>query len=75
MSEDKYHGIRKALRLAMLTGQSVNVALNTGGASAKVEGVVQAVYERKFRIQLDPGESGDPRKTFGIRNVEYVEYS
>ncbi|MGE5629751.1 MAG: hypothetical protein ACM3TR_01495 [Caulobacteraceae bacterium] len=71
MSEEKYKGIIKALAYAMLTEQSVNVALNRG-ESIKVEGVIKKVDEDSFKILSE--ETGEKERV-AISEVEYVEYS
>jgi hypothetical protein len=69
-------GIRRALKLAYKTGQSVNVFLNLGDEGQKIEGVIREVGATTFRIQLllDTGRL-DGEYTFDISKVEYVEYS
>jgi hypothetical protein len=71
MINDKYVGIRRALELAKLTGQSVNVGLNRGGEGVKIEGIITAVYDYKFHIHLETGE----KEIVNMSEVEYVEYS
>jgi hypothetical protein len=71
MSKRKYTGIRRALKLAELTGQSVNVGLNRAGEGVKIEGVIEEVYEDSFRIQLETGGN----ETVDLSEAEYVEYS
>jgi ribosome maturation factor RimP len=67
----KYSGIRRALKLAKKTGQSVNVGLNRGQEAQKIEGVIKKVEDDEFRILLESGL----RETVPIEEVEYVEYS
>lgn len=76
-TEDRLHGIRVALELAMLTRESVNVGLNQGGQPLKIEGVILRVFEKTFRILLEDGndEADIPATTVPIADVEYVEYS
>ena len=82
MSSDKYEGMRRALTLAMLTGQTVNVGLNRGGAAVKIEGVIEKVYSSGFAILLEPddeegqaAQSDESLDIVCISEVEYVEYS
>jgi hypothetical protein len=74
---DRYRGIRSALTMAMLTGQPVNVGLNRGGTSVKVEGVIQEVHQRNFRIELESDDAAAQQSvdTIPISEAEYVEYS
>ena len=65
-------GIREALEFALLTNQSVNVAINKEEESTKVEGFIKKVCCETFSIL---SEETEMRETIKIDRVEYVEYS
>jgi hypothetical protein len=77
--DDQYAGIIDALKMAMYTGQPVNVGLNRHGEDDSVRGVIEKVQSDRFVIQLEPNVmthlTGVTRETVSINEVEYVNYS
>jgi uncharacterized protein YfeS len=72
LTNEKYDGIRSALKYAMLTDQSVNVSLNTALEGVKIEGIIKEVQEHSFSIQ---NRETNKLENYGLSKVEYVEYS